>query len=96
MNFDGLLSALAGVPVLRSARCRGRHSLFDPRNDGEPAEVSDARHRQALALCQACPALGECQRWFASLPPRQRPFGVTAGQLRQEPKPKKKNERKAS
>lgn len=93
MNFDQLLSALAGVPVLRGARCRGRHTLFDPRHDDEPAEVADARHLQALALCQQCPAIAECEQWLDALPKKQRPFGVIAGQLHRQPNPRKKRKK---
>ncbi len=93
-SFESLLSALAGVPVLPGARCRGRHALFDPRGEGEPADAAEARHRQALGLCQRCPALPECQRWVESLPPRHRPFGVIAGQLRPEPQPRKERKKR--
>ncbi|MBU3749819.1 MAG: hypothetical protein FGM52_05110 [Mycobacterium sp.] len=89
-NFESLLSALAGVPVLRGARCRGRHALFDPQRPEEPADVAAARHRQALALCDACPALPGCRTWAAALPIRKRPYGVIAGQLRPEPTRRRK------
>lgn len=87
--FEQLISSLAGVPVLRGARCRGRHQLFDPQDDDEPDEVADARHLQALGLCEACPAIVDCEAWFESLPPRKRPFGVIAGQLNREPRQRK-------
>jgi hypothetical protein len=83
-NFDELLSALAGVPVLPGARCRGRHALFDPQRPDEADEVAQARHSQAVGLCEHCPALAACQLWVNSLPPPKRPSGVIAGQLRRE------------
>lgn len=91
MNFERLLSSLAGVPVLRGARCRGKHHLFDPQGEDEPDETADARHLQALGLCAACPAIAACETWFESLPPRDRPLGVIAGQLNREPKKGKKS-----
>lgn len=78
---DVLLS-LAGSPALPGARCRGRHTLFDERGPDEPAEVAAQRHSQALTLCQRCPALDRCTAWIEELPPRQRPPGVVAAQLR--------------
>lgn len=91
--FEQIISAMAGVPVLSGARCRGRHALFDPQHGSEPDEIAQARHRQALALCAHCPALAACQWWVDSLPPRRRPRGVVAGRIIAEPKPGK---RKAS
>lgn len=89
-SWEGILSALAGVPILRGARCRGRHELFDPQAEGEFAEVAEARHVQAVWICEACPALADCRAWVDSLPPRDRPLGVTAGVIRTAPKPRKR------
>ena len=77
-----LLAALAGAPALPGARCRGRPHLFDPARPAEAeASVAD-RHRQALALCAACPSLNRCAAWLASLPPTEQPPGVVAGVVR--------------
>ena len=77
-----LLAALAGAPALPGARCRGRPHLFDPARPAEAeASVAD-RHRQALALCAACPSLRRCAAWLDSLPPSKRPAGVVAGTVR--------------
>ena len=78
-QFERLLSSLAGVPLLRGARCRGRHYLFDAQEGDEPDDVASERHLQALGLCQLCPALRDCERWVDSLPVRKRPLGVVAG-----------------
>jgi len=51
-QFERLLSSLAGVPLLRGARCRGRHYLFDAQEGDEPDDVASERHLQALGLCQ--------------------------------------------
>ena len=70
-----LLGALARVPALPGARCRGRAKLFDG-DDG----LDGDRTRQAAALCQVCPALAPCSRWAD----RQRANtldGVVAGRL---------------
>lgn len=89
-SFERLISAMAGVPVLSGARCRGRHATFDSQRDDEPDEVADARHLQALGLCECCPALDACEQWFESLPLSQRPHGVIAGRLHRETKPRKR------
>lgn len=84
--FEDLIATLAGVPSLPGARCRGRHHLFDPAAFGENPDTVEQRHTQALGLCSHCPALNSCSDWLDSLPPRQRPHGVIAGQ-RRTPKP---------
>lgn len=81
MNLETLLLALAGAPTLPGARCRGRHHLFDEAAKGEPADVVEQRHAQALGLCRTCPALASCQRWYAELPRNKRPGGVVAGKI---------------
>lgn len=79
--FEQVLSALAAAPVLRGARCRGRHYLFDPQEGRESDETANARHLQALGLCERCPALSACQAWLDSLPRSKRPCGVVAGRV---------------
>lgn len=79
--FQSLVSSLAGVPVLRGARCRGRHDLFDPQLAGEIADVAEARHVQAQSICGRCPALAACGSWLDSLPKSRRPAGVVAGRI---------------
>jgi WhiB family redox-sensing transcriptional regulator len=87
---DGRLRALlgqrvqagAGAPALPGARCRGRPHLFDEQRPDEDDANAAARHTQALALCNRCPALTPCQSWFASLSPRKRPAGIVAGGAR--------------
>lgn len=74
--WDDLASTLAGVPLLEGARCKGRPERFDVdiRSDREAIDW-------AVFTCGACPALRKCRGWGDSLPPRQRPSGVVAGQL---------------
>lgn len=75
------LIAAVRAPKLPGALCRNRAALFDEAEHGEdPAAVAE-RHERAAAVCQLCPALGPCSQWAASLPPRQRPPGVLAGQI---------------
>jgi WhiB family redox-sensing transcriptional regulator len=76
---DILAAVLAGAPSLPGAKCRNRPHLFDEAAKGEPPEVVEQRHQQALGLCRICPALASCTEWFAALPARQRPSGVVAG-----------------
>ncbi|MDQ1245787.1 MAG: WhiB family transcriptional regulator, redox-sensing transcriptional regulator [Actinomycetota bacterium] len=77
----GSLFAVLGVPVLPGARCRGRSHLFDEATQGEPATTVAARHRQAVGLCEHCPALAPCSEWYGSLTPSKRPAGVVAGRI---------------
>jgi WhiB family redox-sensing transcriptional regulator len=88
--FEALVSSMAGVPILRGALCRGRHSLMDPQEKGEPDEVVAARHAQAIGLCGRCPALTDCRTWVDSLPPKLRPRGVIAGRVIAETKSRRK------
>ena len=81
IQFQSLLSSLAGVPVLSGARCRGRHHLFDEAAADEQEHVTAARHAQALRICQSCPALDACTGWVDSLPASKRPPGVIAGRI---------------
>lgn len=80
--LHAIFGALAGVPALPGARCRGRPHLFDPAQPDEPPPTVDARHAQALGLCAACPSLNRCAAWLDSLHPKQRPSGVIAGTVR--------------
>jgi len=72
---------MARVPILRGARCRGRHDLFDPKGCDEPDDVAQARTEQALRICDSCPALQPCSQWFESLPLKNRPQGVVANRI---------------
>jgi WhiB family redox-sensing transcriptional regulator len=81
IQLDTLLMTIAGAPALPGARCRGRHHLFDEQNGSESSETAAARHRQALGLCQHCPALTACRAWLDTLPARKRPQGVVAGTI---------------
>lgn len=79
--IDDLLDVVSAAPCLPGARCRGRHALFDCAGQDEPTDVVEARHAQALGLCEHCPAATRCQSWLDSLPPNKRPAGVVAGRL---------------
>ena len=70
-SVETFLGALAGIPRLPGALCRGQWELFDD------AELPD----EALTLCRRCPALAACSAWFEGLPPRRRPQGVIAGRV---------------
>jgi WhiB family redox-sensing transcriptional regulator len=80
-QLDALLDAVGAAPCLPGARCRGRHTLFDPPAPGENPDTVASRHAQALGLCSRCPALSRCGDWLESLPPRKRPHGVVAGNV---------------
>ncbi|MFN8090550.1 MAG: hypothetical protein U0R81_16570 [Mycobacterium sp.] len=82
-TYTDLLLALAGVPALPGARCRGRSHLFDEAPPGEDPEVTGYRHQHALTLCRGCTALASCTEWVGSLPKSKRPPGVVAGQVRE-------------
>lgn len=78
-DVAAFFAALLGIPHLPGALCRGRPDLFDLK-PGTSTD-RDAVATQALALCRACPALANCQRWFESLPRKERPSGVVAGRI---------------
>jgi hypothetical protein len=80
VNIDDLYNALAGIPRLPGALCRGEAELFDD------FDLPD----EALQLCAQCPALTDCARWFDSLRPSQRPHGVIAGTVNRPPRPRKR------
>lgn len=82
-QLDAVLDAVGAAPCLPGAKCRGRHSLYDPAALGENPDTVAERHALAVELCSYCPSLARCQDWLASLPPRKRPLGVVAGIVRQ-------------
>lgn len=74
--ISDLLGYLAALPALPGAACKGRAPLFDGETTGDRI--------QAERLCRdACPSLGRCGRWVASLSPSRRPSGVIAGRYRE-------------
>lgn len=81
-TYADLLAALAAIPDLPGAECKGRPDLFDEPQPGEDEHDIAYRHRCALNLCSRCPALDQCRDWVESLRPAQRPIGVIAGQIR--------------
>jgi hypothetical protein len=74
--WEVLAGALAGIPLLERARCKGQPARFDldVRSDREAIDW-------AVLTCGACPALTPCRRWVDSSPPRLRPSGVVARKL---------------
>lgn len=80
--INDLLDSLAGIPRLPGALCRGHHDVFDPPwSEHEDKTDREQRIAFALKLCRSCPALASCTQWLDSLPPKQRPHGVVAGQV---------------
>jgi hypothetical protein len=76
-----LLDALASGPNLHGAACTTHRDLFDAclvRSAGPDSYAA------AAAICDRCPVLAQCAAWVATLPPRARPFGVTAGVFRRQ------------
>lgn len=78
--LDSMLAALAGIPRLHGAECRGRSNLFDPPTELNPDDLEYA-YTAALRICAQCPALTGCQAWFDDLPHDKRPPGVVAGRI---------------
>jgi Transcription factor WhiB len=66
-----MMGVISGIPRLDGAACVGEHDLFD-NHEGPAAD-------DAIAICHQCPARVECERWFLSLRPSERPPGITAG-----------------
>ena len=79
-----LLGAIAAGPDLTGAACRERPDVFDATTGKAAGPITYAR---AIEVCTSCPALTACTTWVESLPPSQRPFGVTAGVIRRQTRP---------
>lgn len=79
----GLTEALAGIPDLPGAACKGRPEWFDLTPDDDPELIE-----RAELVCRHCPALAKCRDWLASTPRDQRPSGVVAGRLLAAPAPR--------
>jgi hypothetical protein len=81
-DLDGLMAAIAAAaPDLRGAACVAHRDVFDAcltRRRNAPADA----HAAAIGVCRCCPALARCRAWVDGLPPGERPFGVTAGRVR--------------
>ena len=75
VQLDGILNAISGIPDLERGLCVGNWETFDQEDD--PGVTEDR-----VELCLRCPVLEACGSWVVSLPPRQRPPGTTAGQVR--------------
>jgi hypothetical protein len=72
-----LIHLLAGTPNLPGAACTHHRDIFDACTDRRAANT----YKRAIRICAACPVLPQCSAWISSLPPSQRPFGVTAGRI---------------
>jgi hypothetical protein len=73
-----LLHTLATTPDLPGAACTSHRDVFDACTDRRARFT----YRRAIRICAACPVLLQCSAWISSLPPAERPFGVTAGRIR--------------
>jgi hypothetical protein len=71
-QLDGLTNAISGAPNLAGALCTGEWRTFDE-------EVDPIVIEAAVDSCRHCPVVGACRDWLDTLPPKQRPPGVTAG-----------------
>jgi hypothetical protein len=79
-GVGALLTALS-VPTLTGAKCKGKHTIFDPPERGGVSRSQVMNQERALRMCRRCPCLAECRRFYDSLPARQRPTGVVAGRV---------------
>ncbi len=86
-DWDTMRALLESIPALPGARCKGRADLYERTNSEHGmtgrltmTELDNAR-REALWLCETCPALHPCGAWLQGLPAAQRPRGVIAGQV---------------
>jgi WhiB family redox-sensing transcriptional regulator len=77
-----LLGAIAAAPNLTGAACRERRDVFDA-TTGKAAGRPGV-YARAIKVCTSCPVLTRCSAWVESLPPSQRPLGVTAGRIRRQ------------
>lgn len=85
-DWNTMRALLESIPDLDGARCKHKSDLFE-RTNGEhrmtgrtTTELDNAR-REALWLCETCPALHPCREYLQGLPAAQRPRGVIAGQV---------------
>lgn len=79
MDLAAFLDDLAHTPHLPGAKCRQNPALFDntiPNVASRP--VACQARREAVKICQACPALQACAAWLDTIPPPLRPHGVIA------------------
>jgi hypothetical protein len=75
-DITDLVTMMTTTPDLPGAACVDERATFD-------AVLEDATDvGRAVRICARCPALAACSRWVASLPPLQRPGGVTGGLIR--------------
>jgi hypothetical protein len=76
----GLLRELAATPDLPGAACAEptARDVFDAATD----KRARTAYAKAIRICAGCTQLRACRRWLLSLPPAQRPPGVTAGLIR--------------
>jgi hypothetical protein len=58
-DLVALVAALASIPRLPGAACRGRWELFDPCHGDDPERP--AAEAAALALCRRLPSVGRLQ-----------------------------------
>ena len=80
-DVESLFGALASVPRLEGARCVGLWELFD--------SLEDHDVREAVTICEHCPALKPCRTWANSM--SQYTFqGVVAGKPHRPRKPRPK------
>lgn len=82
MNLDDLADAVANIPPLPEARCRGMWHAFDPARDDETPEQTAQRHQLAIRICHRCPELAPCNRWVGGLSVARLPGGIVAAKLR--------------
>jgi Transcription factor WhiB len=83
MTPEQFFAAIAAIPRLPGAKCKGKAPAFD-------LETRDpAQEAVALALCRSCPALVACRQWAATVDPRTL-FGVIAGHRYTDPTIRKK------
>lgn len=80
-----LCEILRGAPRLAGAACRDHRDLFDAaqaNGRGHSARrLADARAAAIRVCSERCPAFDQCAAWLDTLPRRQRPSGVVAGQI---------------
>lgn len=78
-----LAEVLRESPALPNAACRGEVELFSA--DDDPGAVE-----AAIEICETCCRdMPRCRAWLDSLTPTQRPAGVVAGRVVNNPQPRK-------
>jgi WhiB family transcriptional regulator, redox-sensing transcriptional regulator len=76
-----LTEILEGTASLPGALCADWPLVYEATTDATEPDQHDYAVATAIRLCKTCPAFDRCRAWLDSLPPPERPPGVTAARI---------------